>query len=106
MPITDGSLNVFRLSAADPIQQPDADLRATHELFGGAGPESWLATTVDDALAVMDETGVERALLTASLGGVARAGSLQLGDVVFGTAACARAPERFRLVLQLQDVSS
>ena len=70
MPITDGWLNVFRLSAADPIQEPDADLRATHELFGGAGPESWLSTTVDDALEVMDATGVERALLTVSLGGV------------------------------------
>ena len=105
MPIADGWLNVFRLSAADPVQEPDADLRATHELFGGAGPESWLATTVDDALAVMDETGVERALLTASLGGDPRPGSVRLGDVAFGEAACRRAPERFRLVLQLQDVA-
>jgi uncharacterized protein len=106
MPITDGWLNVFRLSAADPIQEPDADLRATHELFGGAGPESWLSTTVDDALEVMDATGVERALLTVSLGGVPRAKSLQLGGVAFGTEACRRARERFRLVLQLQDASS
>ncbi len=106
MPITDGWLNVFRLSEADPIQDPDADLRATHELFGGSGPQSWLSTTIDNVLEVMDKTGVERGLLTASLGGIPRPGSVRLGSAAFGVKACRRAPERFRMVLQLQDVSS
>jgi uncharacterized protein len=106
MPIIDGWLNVFRLTADDRVQEPDANFRSVHALFGGAGPESWLATTVDDALEVMDATGTERALLTVSLGGVAQTPSVQLGSVEFGLEACRRAPDRFRLVLNLEDVSS
>src|SRR5687768_3327876 len=102
MPVVDGWLNVFRLSSNDPVQEPDANFRSVHSLFGGAGPESWLSTTVDDALEVMDATGTERALVTVSLGGASRS-SVQLGSVDFGLEVCRRAPERFRLVLHLED---
>jgi predicted TIM-barrel fold metal-dependent hydrolase len=106
MPTADGWLNVFRLSCDDPVQDADADLRAVHGLFGGGGPSAWLTTTVDDALAAMDDTGTERALVAVNLGGSAPRDSVKLGDVDFGLALCARAPERFRLVLQAQDLSS
>jgi hypothetical protein len=106
MPTADGWMNIFRLSDADAVQDADADLQAVHGLFGGEGPAAWLATTVDDALGVMDATGTERALVSVRLGGAAPANSVRLGDVDFGLAVCARAPERFRLVLQLQDLSS
>jgi Predicted metal-dependent hydrolase of the TIM-barrel fold len=107
MPTTDGWLNVFRLSAADPVQEPDEDLRSVHALFGGDGPDSWLTTTVDDALQVMDETGTERALLTVGEGRPhGRRTTVSLMGIAPGLRACRLAPERFRLVLQLQDVSS
>jgi predicted TIM-barrel fold metal-dependent hydrolase len=106
MPTADGWINVFRLSPDDQVQAPDADLRAVGDLFRGAGPDAWLATTVDDALAAMDGTGTERALVTVRLGGGAPTNSIKLGDVDFGLEVCKRAPERFRLVLQAQDLSS
>lgn len=106
MPITDGWLNVFRLSADDPVQVPDDDLRTVHDLFGGASPESWLAGTLDDALEVMDATGTERALLTVGRGRGPRPTTVSLLDIDAGIEACRRAPDRFRLVLQVQDVSS
>lgn len=105
MPITDGWLNVFRLDADDAVQEPDDDMRSVHELFGGAGPDAWLSTTVDDALAVMDATGTERAVLTVGEG-AAKPGAVSLLSVEDGIEACRRAPDRFRLALQLQDVSS
>jgi predicted TIM-barrel fold metal-dependent hydrolase len=107
MPIIDGWLNVFRLSADDPVQVPDDDLRSVHALFGGDGPDAWLTTTVDDALRVMDQTGTERALLTVGEGQVrGRSTSVSLLGIADGMEACRRAPERLRVVLQLQDVSS
>lgn len=109
MPITDGWLNVFRLTADDPIQQPDENFAAVHDLFGGDEPTSWLATTVDDAIEAMDRTGTERALITVSSRSAsrgARSSEVELGSVDFGLEACRRHPDRFRLVLQLIDVSS
>jgi predicted TIM-barrel fold metal-dependent hydrolase len=107
MPIADGWMNVFRLTDADPVPSPDADLQVVGELFGGSGPEVWLAQTVGDALEAMDQTGTERGLLTVraqSAGGPA--GNDKLLSVEDGLTACRMADERFRLVLHLQDVRS
>ena len=106
MPTADGWLNVFRLTELEPVQDADADLRAVHGLFGGDGPAAWLATTADDALTVMDDTATERALVTVRLGGAPPQNAVRLGDLEFGLALCRRAPARFRLVLQAQDLSA
>jgi uncharacterized protein len=108
MPVVDGWLNVFRVSADDPVQAPDAGLRATHELFGGADPSSWLATTLDDALEVMDRTGTERALVGVTMRHPEerRSADVELPPLAVGLAACRRAPQRIRLVSQVHDVSS
>ncbi|MEN3271646.1 MAG: uncharacterized protein V7636_407 [Actinomycetota bacterium] len=104
MPVTDGWLNVFRLDAGDPVQAPDDDMKAVGDLFRGAGPEAWLSTTPADALDAMDASGVERAVLTVGEGG--KASAVTLLSVEDGIEACRRAPDRFRLTLQIQDVSS
>jgi uncharacterized protein len=105
MPITDGWVNVFRLDADDPVQQPDADLQAVGDLFRGDGPAAWLAGTLDDALASMDASGIERAVLTVG-DGDGKAGAVKLLSVEDGVEAVRRAPDRLRLTLQIQDVSS
>jgi hypothetical protein len=107
VPTIDGWLNVFRLDADDPVQEPDDAMQAVGELFRGAGPAAWLTTTLDDALAAMDASGTERALLTvADASARTRAGANTLLSVDAGLEACRRAPDRVRLVLQIQDVSS
>lgn len=107
MPITDGWLNVFRHSAEDPVPDANADLLAVGELLGGAGPAAWLTTTVDDALAAMDASGAERALLTVCADeDELPAATPRPAALAVGRAACEQAPERFRLVLQLLDVSA
>jgi hypothetical protein len=106
-PTVDGWLNVFRMSADDPVQVPDAGLTATHELFGGDDPTAWLATTLDDGLAAMDRTGVERALIGVTTRRPAERAStaVDFGSLEFGLAACRREPHRIRLVSQVHDVS-
>jgi len=105
MPTVDGWMNVFRLTAADPVPVPDADLQVVGELFGGTGPETWVTHTVGDALEVMDRTGTDRALLTVrALPADGPGGSANLITVADGLTACRMADERFRLVLHLQDV--
>lgn len=107
MPITDGWMNIFRLDAHEAVQRPNEDLRVVHDLFGGAGPESWLATTVDDALAVMDATGTERALVAVGDGRPRHhPTTAMLLPVSKGLEACRRAPDRFRLVLHVHDVTA
>lgn len=107
MPVVDGWMNVFRLSAADPVPSPDADLRAVERLFGGSGAQAWLTHTVDDALEVMDQTGTERGLLTVrGMPADEQHGSASLLNVEDGVTACRMSAERFRLVLHLQDVAS
>src|SRR4051794_38670129 len=98
-------MNVFRLDAGDPVQAPDDDMKAVGELFRGDGPEAWLSTTVADALAAMDGSGTERAVLTVGEG-VGKAAAVTLLSVEDGVEACRRAPDRLRLTLQIQDVSS
>lgn len=107
MPSADGWMNVFRLSAGDPVRSPDADLQAVGRLFGGSAPEAWLTTTVEDALEAMDRSGVDRALITvdAHPAGSSRAAGNPV-SVDVGLAACRAAGDRFRLVLQIQDVTS
>src|SRR3954468_2265037 len=104
MPITDGWLNVFRLDDHDPVQAPDADMQAVGDLFRGDGPAAWLRTTVADALAAMDASGTERAVLT--VGEAGKTDAVALLSVEDGFEACRRAPDRLRLTLQIQDVSS
>jgi predicted TIM-barrel fold metal-dependent hydrolase len=105
MPVTDGWLNVFRRSAEDPVPHSNSDLQAVGRLLGGTGPAAWLTTTVDDALAAMDRSGTERALLTVCADedelppDAPRPAALSIGR-----AAYQQAPDRFRLVLQLLDV--
>lgn len=107
MPTVDGWMNVFRLSSADPVAAPDADLRVVGELFRGSDPDSWMTHTVGDALDVMDRTGTERGLLTVrALPADRPGGSANLLSVENGRTACRMADGRFRLVLHLQDVSS
>jgi predicted TIM-barrel fold metal-dependent hydrolase len=105
MPITDGWVNVFRLDDDDPIQAPDADMEAVGDLFRGDGPAAWLAGTLADALASMDAAGVERAVLTVGEGD-GKPGAVSLLGVEAGLEACRRAPDRLRLTLQIQDVTS
>ena len=104
MPITDGWVNVFRLDGDDPVQAPDADMESVGDLFRGDGPVAWLHTTVADALAAMDASGTERAVLT--VGEAGKADAVTLLSVEDGIEACRRAPDRLRLTLQIQDVSS
>jgi hypothetical protein len=105
--ILDGWMNVFRLSAADAVSSPDADMQSVGPLFGGDGPEAWLAHTLDDALRAMDETGTDRAVLTVrALPGDGPRTSASLLSVDDGLTACRKGAERFRLVLHLQDVAS
>jgi predicted TIM-barrel fold metal-dependent hydrolase len=107
MPIVDGWMNVFRLSAADPVPSPDADMRVVGALFGGSGPDTWVTHTVGDAVEAMDQTGTDRGLLTVrALPADGPGGSANLLSVEDGLAACRMADERFRLVLHLQDVDS
>lgn len=105
MPVADGWINVFRLDAEDAVQAPDDDMKAVGDLFRGAGPEAWLATTVADALGAMDESGTERAVLTVGDGG-GKPSAVTLLSVEDGIEACRRAPDRLRLTLQIQDVTS
>lgn len=105
MAITDGWVNVFRLDDDDPVQAPDADMEAVGDLFRGDGPAAWLAGTLDDALTSMDAAGVERAVLTVGEGH-GKADGVTLLSVDAGVEAVRRAPDRLRLTLQLQDVSS
>jgi hypothetical protein len=107
MPIVDGWMNVFRLSAADAVSAPDADMQSVGRLFGGDGPEAWLAHTLDDALDAMDQSGADRGVLTVRglpADGPRSSGSLM--TVEDGLAACRMAAGRFRLVLHLQEVTS
>lgn len=107
MPTVDGWLNVFRMSDDDPIQTPDANFTATQELFGGADASSWLATTLDDAIAAMDTTGTDRALIGVTTGSQpARSAAVDFASLEFGLEACRRQPDRIRLVAQIHDVSS
>src|SRR5262245_25015845 len=108
MPRVDGWLNVFRMSADDPIQVPDASQQATHELFGGDDPTAWLATTLDDGLAAMDRTGIDRALIGVTTRRPDERGgsAVDFAPLEFGLAACRREPHRIRLVSQVHDVSS
>src|SRR4051812_47615199 len=80
-------------------------MKAVGDLFRGAGPEAWLSTTVADALAAMDDSGTERAVLTVGEGG-GKPAAVTLLSVEDGVEACRRAPDRLRLTLQIQDVSS
>lgn len=105
MPITDGWVNVFRLDDDDPVQAPDADMEAVGDLFRGDGPAAWLAGTLEDALAAMDASGTERAVLTVG-DGATKPGAVSLLSVEDGLEAVGRAPARFRLAFQVQDVSS
>jgi predicted TIM-barrel fold metal-dependent hydrolase len=104
VPVTDGWVNVFRLDADDPVQEPDDDMRSVGDLFRSAGPEAWLTTTAADALEAMDASGTDRALLT--VGEAGKASAVSLLGVEDGIEACRRTPDRFRLTLQVQDVSS
>jgi predicted TIM-barrel fold metal-dependent hydrolase len=104
VPVTDGWINVFRLDADDPVQAPDDDMRSVGDLLRGAGPDAWLATTLADALEAMDQAATDRALLTVGEG--SRQSAVSLLSVDDGIEACRRAPERLRLTLQVQDVSS
>lgn len=107
MPIADGWLNVFRLSAADPVPTPDADMRVVGQLFGGKGPDSWVTHTVADALEAMNQTGTDRGLLTVrALPAEGTGGAANLLSVEDGRTACKMADGRFRLVLHLQGVTS
>lgn len=107
MPTVDGWMNVFRLTAADPVGVPDADLQVVGELFRGEKPETWVTHTVGDALDVMDRTGTDRALLTVrARPAEGPGGTANLLTVEDGLTACRMADERFRLVLHLQDVRS
>ena len=107
MTTVDGWMNVFRLSPDDPVQAPDANLEATHELFGGEDPSAWLATTLDDAVAAMDAAGVERALIGVTTRGPEERAStaVDFGPLELGLAACRREPDRIRLVSQIHEVS-
>jgi predicted TIM-barrel fold metal-dependent hydrolase len=105
VPVTDGWVNVFRLDADEPVQAPDDDMNAVGDLFRGDGPAAWLATTVADALAAMDAAGTERAVLTVGEG-PGKADAVTLLGVDAGIEAVRRAPDRLRLALQIQDVSS
>jgi predicted TIM-barrel fold metal-dependent hydrolase len=80
-------------------------MNAVGELFRGDGPAAWLATTVADALAAMDAAGTERAVLTVGEG-PGKADAVTLLGVDAGIEAVRRAPDRLRLALQIQDVSS
>ncbi|HRE02103.1 MAG TPA: amidohydrolase family protein [Ilumatobacteraceae bacterium] len=107
-PLIDGWLNVFRLTADDPIQAPDAHTAATNELFGGDAASSWLATTLADGITAMDASGVARALIgvTTRAAGAPQPGQgVDFGPVEFGLEACRREPDRVRLVLQVHDVT-
>ncbi len=102
---TDGWLNVFRLSDDEPVPEVDPFLAPGADLFGGGGGAAWVAMTLDDGLQAMDAAGCERALLTVSDGGenamVTRSPSLDAG-----LQACARVPDRLRLVYALENVTS
>src|SRR5205807_2447524 len=87
------------------VQEVDAVLEPGDRLFGGGGGEVWLSTTLDQGLAAMDAAGVERALLTVAPGGPAPVVS-RPPLVEVGLEACARAGDRLRLVLQLEDISN
>ena len=107
MPRVDGWLNVFRLSADDPTQVPDASFEAAHDLFGGPSASSWLATTLDDAIAAMDRTNTERALVGVTTRPAHEVSSnVDFASLEFGVEACRRQPDRIRLFAQLHDVSS
>lgn len=107
MPITDGWINFFRLSAGDPIAVPDAEFASVGDLFGGVGPQAWLTTTVDDVIDAMDASGTERALATVGDARVGRSDPVAiLPSLETGVAACERAEGRLRLVFQIQEVVS
>lgn len=105
MPITDGWFNVFRLSEDEPVQEIDAFLEPGDRLFGGGGAPVWMATTLDQGLAAMDAGGCERAVLTVRQDGRTSVVS-RPPTVEAGLEMVQRAPDRLRLALQLDDVSS
>ena len=69
---------------------------------------SWLATTLDDAIAAMDRTNTERALVgvTTRPQHEVGSGAVDFASLEFGVEACRRQPDRIRLVAQLHNVSS
>jgi predicted TIM-barrel fold metal-dependent hydrolase len=103
--ITDGWLNVFRLSEDEPVPEMDDFLAPGEKLFGGGGGAAWVQMTLDDGLAAMDAAGCERALLTVSDGGVNQF-KTRSPDLERGLEACARVPDRLRLMYALENVSS
>lgn len=105
MPITDGWFNVFRLSEDEPVQEMDAFLEPGDRLFGEGGGAAWLAVTLDQGLEAMDAGGCERAVLTVRQDGRSSVMS-RPPTVEVGLEAVKRAPDRVRLALQLDDVSS
>jgi predicted TIM-barrel fold metal-dependent hydrolase len=105
VPITDGWFNVFRMSEDEPVQEIAAFLEPGDRLFGGGGGPVWMATTLDQGLQAMDEGGCERALLTVRQDGRTSVVS-RPPTVDVGLEMVKRAPDRLRLCLQLDDVSS
>jgi predicted TIM-barrel fold metal-dependent hydrolase len=105
MTITDGWLNVFRLSDDEPVPELDDFLAPGEALFGGGGGAVWVTMTLDDGLRAMDAAGCERALLTVSDGGK---NSFRTRSPVLekGLEACAGASGRLRLAYALENVSS
>ncbi len=105
MPITDGWFNVFRLSDDEPVQDIDPFLAPGDKLFGGGGGEAWMAVTLDQGLQAMDAGGCERAVLTVRQDGKCTVLS-RPPTIEVGVEAVKRAPDRLRLALQIDDVSS
>jgi len=105
VPITDGWFNVFRLSEDEPVQDIDPFLEPGDRLFGGGGGPVWMATTIDQGIAAMDEGGCERAVLTVRQDGRTLVMS-RPPTIETGLEMVSRAPDRLRLALQLDDVSS
>jgi predicted TIM-barrel fold metal-dependent hydrolase len=105
VPITDGWFNVFRLSEDEPVQEIDAFLEPGDALFGGGGGPAWMATTLGQGLEAMDAAGCERAVLTVRQDGrtsvVSRPPTIDAGLEMV-----TRAPDRLRIALQLDDISS
>lgn len=105
--VVDGWVNIFRASSDDPVPTAEGDLGDVAELFGGGTAQAWMTTTIDDVLTEMDLCGVDGALVTVGdPDAVIGPGTSRPAPLATGLTACATAPERFRLVLQVEDVTS